>query len=154
MDGKKVSRKNQIGFEVRTLDHMIGRKIMNISLENGMDRLTVMHGWIIRYLYENQDRDIYQKDLETQFCITRSSVTNILQLMERKGYIQRIPVEWDARLKKIVLTEKAKMIQKQTDIDVHRRVEEQLAKGITEEELSLFLDIIRRIKKNLEEERR
>ena len=33
---------------------------------------------------------VFQRDIEREFSITRSTVTNILQLMERKGYIQRV----------------------------------------------------------------
>lgn len=54
-----------IGYQIKMLNHMISRKVMCISLKNGMDQVTLMHGWIIAWLYENQDKDIFQKDLET-----------------------------------------------------------------------------------------
>ena len=114
-----------------------------------MDRVTVMHGWIIGYLYANEHRDIYQKDLESEFCISRSTVTNILKLMEKKGYIERISVEKDARLKKIILTDKARKIQRQNYIDIHNMVETQLKKGISEEDMEKFIQIIRKMKENL-----
>lgn len=142
-----------VGYEIKTLDNMICRAVMNISLKNGMDQVTVMHGWIIGYLYKNQDRDIYQKDLESEFHITRSTVTNILKLMEKKGYIQRVSVEKDARLKKLVLTEKAKKIQCQTFTDIHDRLEKQLMQGISEEELAVFQEVLKKMKKNLEDEK-
>lgn len=44
-------------------------------------------------------RIIFQKDLETEFCIGRSTVTNILNLMEKKGFVRRESVSYDARLK-------------------------------------------------------
>lgn len=139
----------KVGYEIKTLDHIIERNIINISLKNGMDRVTVMHGWIIGYLYANEHRDIYQKDLESEFCISRSTVTNILKLMEKKGYIERISVEKDARLKKIILTDKARKIQRQNYIDMHNMVETQLKKGISEEDMEKFIQIIRKMKENL-----
>ena len=139
----------KVGYEIKTLDHIIERNIINISLKNGMDRVTVMHGWIIGYLYANEHRDIYQKDLESEFCISRSTVTNILKLMEKKGYIERISVKKDARLKKIILTDKARKIQRQNYIDMHNMVETQLKKGISEEDMEKFIQIIRKMKENL-----
>ena len=139
----------KVGYEIKTLDHIIERNIINISLKNGMDRVTVMHGWIMGYLYANEHRDIYQKDLESEFCISRSTVTNILKLMEKKGYIERISVEKDARLKKIILTDKARKIQRQNYIDMHNMVETQLKKGISEEDMEKFIQIIRKMKENL-----
>lgn len=140
-----------VSYEIKTLDHMIGRKIINISLKNGMDQVTVMHGWIIGFLYENQDRDIYQKDLESKFCICRSTVTNILKLMEKKGYIDRVSVERDARLKKLVLTERAKAIQQKNFADIHNMVENQMRKNISAEDMATFLAVVRKMKENLEE---
>ena len=99
-------REEKIGFEIRRLDHMLGRNMQAHVRAAGIDEVTLMHGWIIRYLYTNQDKDVFQKDIEQYFSIGRSTVTNIIQLMERKGYIARESVEHDARLKKVVLTEK------------------------------------------------
>ena len=64
-----------------------------------------MNGWIMRYLYENRKKDIFQKDIEKFFSIGRSTVTNIIQILEKKGYVRRESVEYDARLKKVILTE-------------------------------------------------
>ena len=58
-----------------------------------------------RYLYEHQDAEIYQKDIEKYFGICRSGVTNIIQALEKKGLVCRASVASDARLKKVMLTE-------------------------------------------------
>ena len=50
-----------------------------------IDEVTVMHGWILAYLEDNREREIYQKDIEGKFGINRSTVTNIVKLMEKKG---------------------------------------------------------------------
>lgn len=108
-----------------------------------------MHGWIIRYLYENRENDIFQKDIEKNFAIGRSSVTGIIQIMEKKGFIRRESVTHDARLKKVTLTEKG--------IKSHRRIEElitiqneKMARGIEEEDLQVFLRVAEQIRANLE----
>lgn len=46
----------------------------------------------------NENRDVYQRDVEQWFHIRRSSVTAILQGMEQDGFITRCSVEKDARL--------------------------------------------------------
>ena len=74
--------------------------------KSGVDEVTMMHGWIIRYLYENREQDIFQKDIEQRFAVGRSTVTNLIQLMEKKGFVKRESVKQDARLKKVILTEK------------------------------------------------
>ncbi len=138
-------------YLIKTLDHVIERHVVCISLKNGMDRVTVMHGWIIGYLYENQGRDIFQKDLESRFCIARSTVTNILKLMEKKGYIERVSVERDARLKKLVLTEKARSLQRRNFLDMHNLAEKRLTQGISEEDLAVFVRVAKKMKENMDD---
>ena len=142
-----------IGYEVKTLNNLIFRDLLSVSSRKGLDELTMMHGWIIGYLYKNQDRDVYQKDLETEFQITRSTVTSILKLMEKKGYIERVSVEKDARLKKLVLTEKAKKIQRQNFIDMHNTLEKQITRDISPEEMVVFRKVLHKMKRNLEDEK-
>lgn len=66
--------------------HMVGNQMKrlfdNAALEYG---LTSIQSRIIRFLYlESQKRDVYQKDIEEEFNIRRSSVTSVLQLLEKK----------------------------------------------------------------------
>ena len=44
-------------------------------------------------------------NLENEFQVNRSTITKIVQVMERKGYIRRETVPQDGRLKQLVLTE-------------------------------------------------
>lgn len=55
---------------------------------------------------------IFQKDIEREFKIKGSSVTSVLNNLEKNGYILRKSVERDKRLKQIVLTEKAESVCK------------------------------------------
>ncbi len=59
-------------------------KLYEVREAEGLDEVTLMHGWILRYLYEHQDAEIYQKDIEKYFGICRSGVTNIIQALEKK----------------------------------------------------------------------
>ena len=141
-------REEKIGFEIRRLDHMLGRNMQAHVRAAGIDEVTLMHGWIIRYLYTNQDKDVFQKDIEQYFSIGRSTVTNIIQLMERKGYIARESVEHDARLKKVVLTEKGIRNQEMLE-DLVESLDTRLVDGITDEELYVFYSVIEKSKRNL-----
>lgn len=80
-----MKHKETIGFAIRSLDNLITRKMIAYAAQNGVDELTIMHGWIIGYLYDNMEKEIFQKDIEAKFSIGRSTVTGILKLMEKKG---------------------------------------------------------------------
>ena len=147
-----MKHKNTLGYEVKTLDNLFFRNMMSYEIANNhMDEVTVMHGWILGFLYDNQERDIFQKDIETEFSIARSTVTCIVKLMEKKGYIKRESVEQDARLKKLVLTENGRNIHEVhiNDVDV---LEARCKRNISGEELENFWKVAEKLKQNLEED--
>ena len=55
-------------------------------------------------------------DVEAAFNLSRSTTTNILQLMEKNGIIRREGVDYDARLKRLVPTEKAVQMEEQVGV--------------------------------------
>lgn len=147
-----MKHKETLGYEIKTLDNLFLRNLMTYEIaRNHMDEVTVMHGWILGFLYDNEERDIFQRDIETEFSIARSTVTCIVKLMEKKGYIKRESVEQDARLKKLVLTETGRKIHELhiNDVDV---LEERCQRNISEEEIKTFWDVAEKLKHNLEED--
>lgn len=147
-----MKHKSTLGYEIKTLDNLFFRNLMSYEIAKAhMDEVTVMHSWILGFLYDNEERDIFQKDIETEFSIARSTVTCIVKLMEKKGYIKRESVEQDARLKKLVLTETGRKIHElhMNDIDV---LEERCKRKIDEEDLKIFWKVAEQLKRNLEED--
>lgn len=140
---------DSIGHEIKAIDHLMQRKMYSNATNAGIDKVTIMHGWIIGYLYENRNNNIFQKDIESAFSISRSTVTNIVKLMEKKGYIQRVSVDNDARLKKLILTEKGMELNsviRETVIENENR----LNSILSQEEKDTFLSLIRKLRKGLE----
>lgn len=139
----------RIGFELRCAANHFKRNVVSHKPPE-LEESTGIHGWALKYFYEHQAHDTFQKDFEAHFSIRRSTATNMLKLMETNGLILREPVPYDARLKKILLTPKA--------IALHKRIEQHIAsteneirKGISDEELAVFFSVMDKIKKNLEE---
>lgn len=143
-------KERHLGFEIRTLNNCVKRYIHSTRPPE-FEESTGVHGWAIRYFYENRDKDIFQRDFEARFSIRRSTATNMLKLMEKNGLITRESVPYDARLKKIVLTEKAIEIHHKATQNI-KNIENTLKKGITYEELKFFYSVIDKIKANLEVE--
>ena len=69
--------------------------------------------------------------------------------MEKNGLIKRESVPYDARLKKITLTDKAVDIQHIVD-KTFIELEETLKKDITQEELEVFYRVLDKINSNTE----
>lgn len=140
--------KIKIGMELRSLNNLIRRYFEFSSHKKEIETITGNNGWIIGFLSENEGREIYQKDLEDHFTITRSTASKVLSLMERKHLIERQAVIQDARLKRIVLTEKAKKLTGLMCMDAER-MERTLLQGFTEEEVKKLYSYLERMKKNI-----
>ena len=141
-----LPQKGDLVFELRMLDNLIKKNAdAHFRLIEKNDQLTRMHHWIIGFLYDHQDRDIYQRDIESEFRISRSTTSNMLSLMEKKGLIQRKSVEIDARLKKVVLTEKAERLHN-LHMDTHRKLDAYIESALTTEEKAEFLRLIEKLR--------
>lgn len=134
-------------LEFKKMNHIIIRTIHERLSTAGFDEVTVMHGHILGYLYYNSDRDIYSRDVMKEFEIGKSSATNILQLMEEKGYLTRTADEKDGRLKKIRLTKKGEQVHRQT-IELIDKLHEDMEAGITKEERQIFFRVVQKMRNN------
>lgn len=110
-------------------------------------------GKILNYvLVESEAHSVYQKDLEREFGLRPSTITEMLNALEQKKLIQRVSDEWDGRYKKIVFTEKARSMKDRIRQEVEE-TEHLLLQGITEQEKQEFLRIAGKMLQNLEAER-
>lgn len=140
---------NDIGFQVHRLHILCKRLVDQRAFSDCAERPTKTQTWVINYLYENRGRDVFQRDIQEQFAVRRSTVTGILQLMEKNGWITRQSVGEDARLKKIVLTPQAVELHERVG-ECIRKSEEQLSAGLTPEEKREFFRLCDKIRHNAE----
>ena len=138
-----------INTELRILSRNINNHFINYGNRKKIEKITGSGGWIISYIAENYYRDVFQRDLEKEFDITRSTASKNVDLLVENGFITREPVDYDARLKKLVLTEKATEFFK---IMRHDRatLESQMLKGFSDEEKAQLRSFLKRLSSNLE----
>ena len=88
----------RIGFRVKILANLIEKEIRASSAIEDMMKMTNMHGRIISFLHRNEDKDIYQRDIEQNFMISGPSVSEVLKLMKKNGLIEKKSVDsWTPR---------------------------------------------------------
>ncbi|CEO11230.1 MarR family transcriptional regulator [[Clostridium] sordellii] len=146
----KNKNKLKLGLDISKINHIISRK-MDASVINAIDdNLTISQAYVIDFIsIEGKNKEIFQKDLEREFDLKRSSVSLMLNNMEKSDLIERVPVTEDARLKKIVLTEKSKKIYEKISIAIDS-IENRLSEDITQEEIEVFQIVLEKIRNNLE----
>lgn len=143
-----MDKEIRIGKEIVILSNKIQRAI---GKETAQYNITSIQARIIGFIYrESCKRHIFQRDIEEEFDIRRSSVTSVLQLMEKNGYITRESVCEDARLKKLVLTEKGLKLQKRVHNSI-LKFEETLKAELSDDEMDTFINLIHRLSRTIAE---
>lgn len=97
-------QKNFLGIRIARISNAIRRMTFNESIRIGdtSDQPTGTQDMFLSYMFMFDDeQDILQKDIENWFHIRRSTATEILKRMEQKGLIERMPVPYDKRAKKL-----------------------------------------------------
>ena len=137
-----------IGYAVKSLHRRINQVIGRIPAIKENKNLPSVLIWILNFLFRNEGRDVFQKDIEAEFNTRRSTATELLKQMEKNGLIRRVCVDYDARLKKIVVTDHAEEIRKQIQTQIDK-TEKTMTEGFTPAEIEAFFDYVERFKQNL-----
>lgn len=139
----------------------LGNKIIILSNQvkhclhqaSEVEGISGAQGRILHILSVQPDNEpLYQKDLEEIFHLSRSTVAQTIQTMEKNGLLTRSSVSQDARLKKLEITDKGREINARIGSHVIA-MEQELSRSLTEEEIQTFLRVMdklgERMKQNL-----
>lgn len=105
--------------------------------------------FILKYLKDNENEEIYQVDIERHFNMKKSTVSKLLSSMEEEKFISRKSIEKDARYKKIIIGEKAKELK----CEIFKEKDEitmKLFENVTIDELEVFNNVLNKINRNLD----
>lgn len=145
--GMSMGKEDSIGYRMRLIHNCI-HKHMEAKRRANEDDVTGMQRWILIYLKKQGEKEIYQKDIEQEFRVSRATASNMLQLMERKGLITRETASCDARQKKLMLTPEARKLLDRAEQDIYE-MEARIQDGFSEEEKKKLREYLDRIMKNI-----
>ncbi|CAI2660628.1 winged helix-turn-helix transcriptional regulator [Lactobacillus sp. B3795] len=134
----------------------IGRqlKIASTQLTKQFDKfaiqydLTSMQMSVIDFLTLFYDQEMFQKDIEHEFNIRRSTASTLLKRMEDKGLVRRVESNKDARQKQVILTDLA--VQYEDDIQKFMvETQQQIHSFLSDEEYAALESSLDKIIKHM-----
>ena len=137
-----------VAVEIKVLNHLIIRDLEQRARLAGGDMISGINGMIMGYILQHSDRDVYQRELESEFGITRSTASKVVNLMERKGLIKRVQAEHDARQRMLRLTERARELASAAREETEN-LSLKLLKGFDEGEIDALMRYIVRMTDNM-----
>lgn len=148
---KKETEEFRFGRSIQRVGNLFRRLADENLSQHGINisQLRIL-GYLSRF---EEGGEICQRDLEEAFGVRRSSITSILNNMEKSGYLVRRVSPDDARVKKVSLTEKGKELDESLRNYIHS-LEEKLLDGIPPAETEVVKKCLERMLENLEETER
>ena len=140
-----MNKESQIGRLIASNFNRWRRLVIHTQAMSGIDHDTIAYGRILSYIDRNKDHDIYQKEIEQHEEMNKSTISMILTNLEKKGIVKRESVESDARLKKIVLTERGNEINR-TLLEAFNECDHEVyGCNLTEEEKDTLIRLLEKI---------
>lgn len=141
-----------LGRQIGHVSHLFRRNIDSMIVAESRDGDGILTGrnfWVLQYLQEHAEEDVFQKDLEMLFKVRRSTVSRMVELMEQKDLIRRESVDGDARLKRLRLTERSRGLLTAVSNGVDRMNREVRAE-FTAEEYGTLTELLAKLSAVLE----
>ena len=135
-----------IGKMIHVIDVKLKRKIDRLADEYN---LTLIQFIAMEHIFiASKKGDVFQRDLEAALDVRRSTISNVLGILENKGYIRWESVACDARLKKLVLTSAGES----TFIEFEQRLAQDEAQDFqvfTDDEMETLLRLLKRLSETI-----
>ena len=139
----------KILFKIATLHKLILRELLkNEQTLKNISKPSPTQIQIIDYLLKHQKEKVYQKDLEKILNLKRSTISGVLQTMEKNKIIERHISKEDSRIKEITLNTQAQKIHQKKVKQLHN-IEQTVTQNITKEDLEKFTEILNKMINNI-----
>ena len=144
----KVSMKKDLLFEIKELYHLVGKAMfMDMDLKDDY-KPTATQIRFIDFLSNHEDMIVTGKLLEEHFHISKATVSDVLNTMEKHNIIIRTISKDDTRVKEINLNKKFKKRHEMFNKEV-LKMQGIITENISSNELNKFNETISKMKDNI-----
>lgn len=141
-----TNKQREGGFLIAKIHHLAGRIFARKLKEHQLEEINPSQGRILFVLWQSDGIPI--QELANKTALGKSTLTSMLDRLERAGYLTRIFSKEDRREVLIKLTDKTKTFQKGYG-QVSKEMTELFYKGFTTREIDEFEVYLSRILSNL-----
>jgi len=143
---KTMKQQRQGGFLISKIHQLSQRIFARILKDHKLDEFNPAQGRIMFVLWQKDNIPIHDLVEKTQF--SKSTLTSMLDNLEKAGFIKRVPSKEDRREILIALTEKDRLLQDKY-IDVSREMGKLYYNKFNDKEINDFENYLKIILENL-----
>ena len=143
---RSMKRQREGGFLIAKIHHLAGRILSQILKEHHLDEINPAQGRILFVLWRNDGISI--QELAKKTSLGKSTLTSMLDRLEKNGHLIRVPSRKDRRKILIRLTKKDRPLQNVYGL-VSKEMTKLFYREFTAKEIDEFEDYLKRILDNL-----
>ena len=145
MEKQQFNPSDSVGYYVYNISKLMNARLNRKFIEAGHDVTTEQWKILVQlWIQDGQN----QKELSDLTLKNKVSATYLIDGLEKRNLVVRIPDAKDRRVKRIYLTAKGKELKNDIN-EVAEENNEFAQQGIDEQEIELIKNIMRRILKNV-----
>lgn len=134
-------KKHNTAIQIDFVSHLINN-YHNAQLDRY--KITCKQAKVLTYLVHHQGEDILQKDIEQVFFLRSSTVTSVMQNLEKAEFIERYTSKKDKRMKRILITAKGYEVFEQCEQTIEQ-LQEFLFADWSEQDQFMIRTLLNRI---------
>ena len=141
-----MKQQRQGGFLISKIHQLSQRIFARILKDHRLEEFNPAQGRVMFVLWQKDNIPIHELVEKTQY--SKSTLTSMLDNLEKAGFIKRVPSKEDRREILIALTEKDRLLQDKY-IDVSREMGKLFYNKFNDEEIDDFENYLEKILENL-----
>ena len=141
-----MKQQRQGGFLISKIHQLSQRIFARILKDHRLEEFNPAQGRVMFVLWQKDNIPIHELVEKTQY--SKSTLTSMLDNLEKAGFIKRVPSKEDRREILITLTEKNRLLQDKY-IDVSREMGKLFYNKFNDEEIDDFENYLEKILENL-----
>jgi DNA-binding MarR family transcriptional regulator len=130
-----------IGYRVEVTERLLKREWIKLFRKKGID--ITPNQWVILYRV-NEEEGLTQVEISKRTFKDTANITHIIDLLVKKGFVERVAVESDRRAFKVYLTEKGRSMMEIVPNLVASNIE-RATQGISKKELEIAKNVLKKI---------
>lgn len=135
-----------VGTLVKCITNEYEKHLSKMMSEVG---LTSSQCEVLYFLYESNDEQVNQRDIEEYLNLSNPTVTGLLKRLDEKGYILIVPNSTDKRKKNVHLSERFYQLERKITMS-KKKMEKDLLRGMRKSEVQSLKKHLEKALRNIE----
>jgi|TARA_B110000263_G_scaffold54234_3_gene45664 DNA-binding MarR family transcriptional regulator len=142
---EKLKHDISLGMLISQVDRLCTKRFVQNSHKVGLD-ISQDQWMVLGPIWKNEG--ISQKDISEYCGKDKTSVTKIIDTLEKKNIVVRVPDQLDNRVKRVVLSNKGKELFLNV-MPVIEQTRDELRSGISDKEIESLKTVLTKLYRNL-----